>query len=102
MSLVPSVAYLFRLRLKQLRLAAGLTQEEYAELCGIPYKVYQHLERGRRNNPRLATLEKLAKGLGLSVYDLFSQNMPRMPKVVRKPSLPHYKRKKANGANQRS
>lgn len=58
----------------------GLTQEQFAELAGIPYKVYQHIEAGRRSNPRLSTLEKLAHGFGLTVGDLFSQDCP-FPKI---------------------
>lgn len=58
----------------------GLTQEQFAELAGIPYKVYQHIEAGRRSNPRLSTLEKLAHGFGLTVGDLFSRDCPS-PKV---------------------
>jgi transcriptional regulator with XRE-family HTH domain len=99
---VPTISSQLCTRLKQLRLASGLTQEEYAELCGIPYKVYQHIERGRRANPRLSTLEKLAKGVGLSVFDLFSQNVPKVAKISRKPSSPHYKRKKEHGAVQKA
>ncbi len=48
-----------------------MTQEEFAEKIGMPYKVYQHIESGRRSNPRLSTLEKLADGLGIGVGDLF-------------------------------
>lgn len=66
-----------RKRLRQLREAAELTQEEYAELAGIPYKVYQHIEAGRRPNPRLSTLEKLAQGFGLTVNDLFAFRIPK-------------------------
>lgn len=90
---VPSIASLLRVRLKQLRLARGLTQEECAERCAIPYKVFQHLEAGRRPNPRLSTLEKLAKGVGVSVYDLFSPTMPAITKLKKKPSPPHYEKR---------
>jgi transcriptional regulator with XRE-family HTH domain len=64
-------------RLRELRGVAGLTQEEYAELAGIPYKVYQHIEAGRRSNPRLSTLEKLAQGFGLTVNELFAVRRPK-------------------------
>lgn len=49
-----------------------MTQEACAEKSCIPYKVYQHIEAGRRSNPRLSTLEKLAKGLGVEVADFFT------------------------------
>jgi hypothetical protein len=51
-------------------------------LAGIPYKVYQHIEAGRRPNPRLSTLEKLAWAFGLSVNEFFALRLPtpRPPK----------------------
>jgi transcriptional regulator with XRE-family HTH domain len=90
---VSNVANLFRARIRELRIASGLTQEQYAERCGIPYKVLQHLERGRRANPRLTTLEKLAKGAGVSVYDLFSPTLPALTEIKKKPSTPHYQKR---------
>jgi len=90
---VPTVANLLRARIKELRLANGLTQEQYAERCGIPYKVLQHLERGRRGNPRLSTLEKLAKGAGVSVYGLFAPEMPSVQQQIKKPSPPHNRKR---------
>ena len=75
---VLSASQFLRKRLKELRKAAGLTQEEYAELAGIPYKVYQHIEAGRRSNPRLSTLEKLAQGFGLTVNALFAVQAPEL------------------------
>lgn len=81
-------------RLRDLRNASGLTQEAYAELCGIPYKVYQHIERGRRNNPRLTTLEKLAKGYGLTVHDLFALETPTIRRKFKQAEPPHYRKLK--------
>lgn len=83
---VLSATEFLRKRLKDLREMAGLTQEEYAELAGIPYKVYQHIEAGRRPNPRLSTLERLAQGFGLTVNELFSVGLPE-------PRLPGKRRK---------
>ncbi len=60
-------------RLRTLREEAGLTQEAMAEKIAMPYKAYQHIESGRRSNPRLSTLEKLAGGLGVGIVELFSQ-----------------------------
>ena len=45
-------------RLKALRAASGLTQEAFAELAGMDYKTYQHIEAGRRPSVRLCTIEK--------------------------------------------
>jgi DNA-binding XRE family transcriptional regulator len=82
---VQSAADFLRERLKHLRNAAGLTQEQYAEIAGIPYKVYQHIEAGRRDNPRLSTIEKLAAGFGLTVTELFAKESPKPSVRKRKP-----------------
>ena len=46
-------------RLKALLPASGLTQEAFAELAGMDYKTYQHIEAGRRPSVRLCTIEKI-------------------------------------------
>jgi len=51
-------------RVKQIRLARGLTQEQFAECADLDPKYYQHAEAGRKPNPGLETLLKLAKGSG--------------------------------------
>ncbi len=48
-----------RVRLRELRQKAGLTQEAYAEQAKFSYKYYQGIERGQWTNLRLRTLEKL-------------------------------------------
>lgn len=69
-----------RIRLRELRQKAGLTQEAYAEQAKFSYKYYQGIERGQWTNLRLRTLEKLADGYGVSLCELFSPKMP-MPRV---------------------
>jgi transcriptional regulator with XRE-family HTH domain len=59
-------------RLKYLRRKAGLTQEQFAERCGMSYKVYQMVESGRRPDMRLSTLERLAKGHRIKLSRLFA------------------------------
>jgi transcriptional regulator with XRE-family HTH domain len=63
-------------RLWKLRRLKGWTQEEAAEACGIGYKYFQHIEGGRRPNLRLETLEKLAQGYGLQLWQLFAPSFP--------------------------
>jgi len=57
-------------RLKTLRKEQGLSQERFAELAGISYKYYQHIESGRKPDLRLSTLERLAAAYGLGVWQL--------------------------------
>lgn len=57
-------------RLKALRVARGLTQEQFAEQSGISYKYYQAVEAGRKRDLRLSTLDRLAKAHGLEAWQL--------------------------------
>lgn len=59
-------------RVKQIRLARGLTQEQFAELADLDPKYYQHAEAGRKPNPEMETLLKLAKGCGLKLWELLN------------------------------
>lgn len=60
----------FGKRIAELRKARGLTQFEFAEELGISRLSLAYFETGKRW-PRPVTLQKLAKGLGVSVSDLF-------------------------------
>lgn len=57
-------------RVRSLRMAAGITQEQLAEKAGLSMKHLGELERGR-SNPTLSSLQALANGLGVSVATLF-------------------------------
>jgi len=64
-------------RLKEIRRLRSWTQETAAEACGISYKYFQHIESGRRPNLRLETLEKLAAGYGVELWELFAPHSPK-------------------------
>ncbi len=53
-------------RLRRRREGDGLTQEELAKRTGLTQEMISNLERGK-HRPRLDTLERYARGLGLSV-----------------------------------
>src|SRR5690242_6805320 len=55
----------FAERLRQRRLAAGLTQEALAERAGVSAKAVSELERDPARAPRLDTVALLAEALGL-------------------------------------
>ena len=67
-------------RVKQLRETLKLSQEAFAERAGLDYKYYQHVEAGRKRDLRISTLEKLAKGCGLKLWELL--NFDAEPMVV--------------------
>ena len=64
-------------RLRALRLAAGLTQEQFSERAGISYKYYQAVEAGRKRELRLSTLERLASAYQLEVWELLAPAKPK-------------------------
>lgn len=57
-------------RIKQLRKTKRWTQEVLAEKADIDYKYLGAIERGEKNLT-LANIEKIAKGLGVEIYQLF-------------------------------
>ena len=63
-------------RLKQLRHARRLTQEQLAERAGLSYKFLGELERGR-GNPTLTTLAALSEALGVHLVDLLAPIVDR-------------------------
>ena len=48
---------------RRLRLASGMTQEQFAERSGFSQQYISDLERGRRN-PTIVSLFELAQALG--------------------------------------
>ena len=71
-------------RLKQLRQARRLTQEQLAERASLSYKFVGEIERGR-GNPTLTTLNALSEALGVGLADLLGieTEAPRLtPKQV--------------------
>ena len=70
--LMSSIDLAFAKTLKQLRRDKRLTQEELAQRAGLDYKYLQKLEGKAPSSPTLSTLEKLAKGLDISLTELIS------------------------------
>lgn len=56
-------------RVRTLRLEKGLTQEEFAQKCGLHKNYIGMVERGERN-PSLLNIEIIAKGLEISISKL--------------------------------
>jgi len=63
-------------RLKQLRETAGLSQIRLANLIGTSSSYISDLERGRRNNPTLPILSKMAPALGVTTDQLMNLKDP--------------------------
>ena len=61
----------FGQRVRELRNARGLSQEELAHRAGMHYTYVGGIERGERN-PALVNIAALATALGVSLAELFS------------------------------
>ena len=62
-------------RIREARLAAGLTQEEAAAAAGIDAKRWQRLEQGSVN-ATLRTLGRVAEALGMTFWALLEPASP--------------------------
>lgn len=60
----------FGQRVKTLRLQAGLSQEAFADKCGLDRTYISGIERGVRN-PTLEVIGVIADGLGIELKNLF-------------------------------
>ncbi|MCF4008845.1 helix-turn-helix domain-containing protein [Rheinheimera sp. UJ63] len=65
------VLQLFGLRVKQLRLAKGISQEDLGALASLDRTYISGIERGKRN-VGLKNVEQIAKALNVSIAELFS------------------------------
>lgn len=66
------INYKFSKALKSIRKSKGLTQEQLAERSDIDYKYLQKLESSNPSSPTLSVLEKLSRGLGITLTELIS------------------------------
>lgn len=57
--------------LKQKRIAAGLTQTQLAEMCGIEQGYYSQVENSKRN-PSVKLAKKLANALNIEWTKFFT------------------------------
>ncbi len=62
----------FGVRVRTLRTKKGLSQEAFADLCGLHRTYIGAIERGERNIS-LENIEKIARALGVSIPFLFGK-----------------------------
>jgi transcriptional regulator with XRE-family HTH domain len=62
----------FGQKITELRKAAGLSQEGFADKCGFARSYMSRVERGK-GNPSLDAIETLAAGLKVPVSRLFEE-----------------------------
>jgi len=66
-------------RVKELRDAAGISQQELAQRAKLSISVVTQVEQGKTLDPRISTLRSLARGLGVPVADLVERNDEKEP-----------------------
>ncbi len=71
-------------KLKALRAASGLTQEQVAERAGIGYKFYQKLEYGNSTTVRIVTAEKICNAYGIELWEFFCPQLPQLNQKTNK------------------
>lgn len=60
----------FGQRIRELRTARGLSQEDFAEQCGLDRTYVGGIERGERNLS-LRNIKRIAKAFGINLAELF-------------------------------
>ncbi|WP_437613149.1 helix-turn-helix domain-containing protein [Erwinia sp. V71] len=65
-----SIQAQFGAHIRSLRTASGMSQEAFADKCGLDRTYISGIERGVRN-PTLEVINVLAKGLGVKLRVLF-------------------------------
>src|SRR5438309_5624080 len=68
----PDIPIRFGRAIRRVRERQGISQEEAAERCGLHRTYYSGIERGRRN-VSLVNIERISKGLRVSLLKLFSR-----------------------------
>lgn len=59
--------------LKELRVAAGMSQQSLAVAVGLSVSLVSQIEQGSRSDPRLSTTAALAKALGVRLDKLLDE-----------------------------
>lgn len=62
-------------RVKEMRLAQGISLRKFALMIGINKSYLVDIEHGRKS-PTLSTIEKIARGLNVSFTELFANLGP--------------------------
>lgn len=61
-------------RLRELRIANGLSQEKFSFECGLDRTYIASIEQGKRN-VSIVNIDKIAKACKISTFDFFNCNI---------------------------
>ncbi|MBS9438007.1 XRE family transcriptional regulator [Photorhabdus noenieputensis] len=65
-----TIKSIFGQRVRYIRMASGMSQEAFADKCGLDRTYISGIERGVRN-PTLEVINVIASGLQIELKDLF-------------------------------
>ena len=57
-------------KLREIRIAMGVSQKRLAEMSGVPQQTISAIETGERENPGVNTLRILADALGCTIDEM--------------------------------
>lgn len=66
------ILFQFGQTIRNLRLSKGISQESFANICGLHRTYISDVELGKRNIS-LENIEKMSSALGISLPDLFER-----------------------------
>ena len=66
---------------KRIREKLGLSQKELADRIGVSFPRISEIENGK-GEPRITTIEKVARGLGVSVLDLLRPSKKKLENLL--------------------
>ena len=82
-----NVQQAFGLRVRELRAERGVTQEEFAERCGV-FRTYMSRVEAGKANPSLTMLYVFAEALSVTIQELLEwPTVTHVPKVRSKEKL---------------
>ena len=70
-------------KIKAVRLKQRLTQQQLSAKCGLSQSYINELENGRKVNPSIIVLDKLAEGLQVPITDLLEPKSMSIAQIAR-------------------
>ena len=62
--------YMILAKLKELKAQKNLTNQQIADLSGVPLSTVTRVFNGQTDNPNIGTIEDIVKGMGFSLDDV--------------------------------
>jgi XRE family transcriptional regulator, master regulator for biofilm formation len=70
-------------KIKRMRIKRGLTQMQLSQLSGLSQAYINELENGRKSNPSIIVLDKLAAALQVQISDILEDEGSSIAEIAR-------------------